>query len=252
MAAIGGVDAAILPGLRVDVHATGRRGILCAASWAASPSTSFPQASATRSRRCPTWSSTWAFPAKKVKRLVEVGDAITFGVGFERFGKHMGVSRAFDDKCGVWVITRVLEELAAGRRRAGRLSRAACTVQEEIGTRGAITSAFGVAPDVAVAFDVTHATDYPGISHAKFGDIKCGGGPVIGRGPERQPVGVRASRRPRPRRRASRTRSRPLPGHSGTDAWPIQVVACRHPHGPGVRAAALHAHAHRGHLPGRP
>ena len=156
-----------------------------------------------------------------VKRLVKVGDAITFGVGFERFGKNMGVSRAFDDKCGVWVITRVLEELAAAGDCAGDVT-CACTVQEEIGTRGAITSAFGVRPDVAVAFDVTHATDYPGISHAKFGDIKCGGGPVIGRGPNVNPqVFERLVQ-------AAKTVGIPyqieaLPGHSGTDAWPIQV-----------------------------
>ncbi len=160
-------------------------------------------------------------PAKKVKRLVKVGDVITFGVGFERFGKNMGVSRAFDDKCGVWVITRVLEELAAGGGCAGDVT-CACTVQEEIGTRGAITSAFGVSPDVAVAFDVTHATDYPGISHAKFGDIKCGGGPVIGRGPNVNPrVFDRLVK-------AAKAAGIPyqveaLPGHSGTDAWPIQV-----------------------------
>ena len=166
VAAIGGVDAAILPGLRV-------------------------------------------------------GDPITYGVGFERFGRHMGVSRAFDDKCGVWVITRVIEELAAAGSGFGTVT-AACTVQEEIGTRGAITSAFGVAPDVAVAFDVTHATDYPGISHAKYGDIKCGGGPVIGRGPnvnpavyERLVAAAEAAGIP--------YQVEALPGHSGTDAWPIQV-----------------------------
>ena len=152
---------------------------------------------------------------------MKVGDVITFGVGFERFGKNMGVSRAFDDKCGVWIITRVLEELASGGGCAGDVT-CACTVQEEIGTRGAITSAFGICPDVAVAFDVTHATDYPGISHAKFGDIKCGGGPVIGRGPNVNPqVFERLVQ-------AAKTAGIPyqieaLPGHSGTDAWPIQV-----------------------------
>lgn len=59
----------------------------------------------------------------------------------------------------------------------------AATVQEEIGTRGAITSAYGLDPDVAIAFDVTHATDYPGIDKTKYGKIVCGEGPVIARGP---------------------------------------------------------------------
>ena len=115
-----------------------------------------------------------------------MGDVITFGVGFERFGKGMAVSRAFDDKAGVWVAVRVLETLAEAGRAPGDFI-AAATVQEEIGTRGAITSAYGVNPDVAVAFDVTHATDYPGIEKSKHGDIVCGGGPVIARGPNINP-----------------------------------------------------------------
>ena len=174
VAAIGGVDAAILPGLRVDVHATGvehpLRGIV-----GRKPIHLISAGERDKVTPLSDLVIDLGLPAKKVKRLVKVGDVITFGVGFERFGKNMGVSRAFDDKCGVWIITRVLEELASGGGCAGDVT-CACTVQEEIGTRGAITSAFGICPDVAVAFDVTHATDYPGISHAKFGDIKCGGG----------------------------------------------------------------------------
>ena len=61
-------------------------------------------------------------------------------------------------------------------------------MQEEIGTRGAVTTTYGVNPDVGLAFDVTHATDYPGISKSKYGDIRCGGGPVIARGPNINPV----------------------------------------------------------------
>ncbi len=220
VAAIGGVDAAILPGLRVDVHATGSdkplRGVVGRKPiHLISPDE--------RSKVTPLSDLVidLGLPAKKVKKLVSVGDPITYGVGFERFGKHMGVSRAFDDKCGVWVITRVLEELARLGGAPGSVT-AACTVQEEIGTRGAITSAFGVSPDIAVAFDVTHATDYPGISHAKYGDIKCGAGPVIGRGPnvnpevfERLVAAAKSAGIP--------YQIEALPGHSGTDAWPMQV-----------------------------
>ena len=51
-----------------------------------------------------------------------------------------------------------------------------------------MTSAHAVNPDVALAFDVTHATDYPGIDAAKYGKIVCGAGPVIARGPNINPV----------------------------------------------------------------
>ena len=61
------------------------------------------------------------------------------------------------------------------------------TTQEEIGTRGAWTSAFAVNPDVAIAIDVDHATDFPSCNKQRFGYIKLGGGVVITRGPNINP-----------------------------------------------------------------
>ncbi len=52
---------------------------------------------------------------------------------------------------------------------------AVATVQEEVGLRGAQTSAFKVQPDVGVALDVGIAHDTPGTE----GEEKLGGGPLI-------------------------------------------------------------------------
>lgn len=184
IAAVGGVDAAILPGMRVDVHtASGTlRGIV-----GRKPIHLIEADERKKVTPLDKLVIDLGMPGKKVRKLVRVGDVITFGVGFERFGKGMAVSRAFDDKCGVWVACRVMEELRAAGRAKGAFI-AAATVQEEIGTRGAMTSAYGVNPDVAIAFDVTHATDYPGIDKAKYGAITCGEGPVIARGPNINPL----------------------------------------------------------------
>lgn len=184
VSSVGGVDAAILPGLRVDVHTqsgvlrgvVGRKPIHLIKPDERKSVTPIDQLVIDL-----------GMPAKKVKELVRIGDEITYGVGFERFGKGMAVSRAFDDKCGVWVAIRVLEELKTAGAAQGDFI-AAATVQEEIGVRGGETSAFGIHPDVGLAFDVTHATDYPGISQAVYGQIECGKGPVIGRGPNINPV----------------------------------------------------------------
>lgn len=184
VAAIGGVDAAILPGLRVHVHTDGGtlRGVV-----GRKPIHLIKADERKNVTPIDQLVIDLGMPGKKVKELVRIGDAITFGVGYERFGKHMAVSRAFDDKVGVWVAVRVLEKLAKAGRAAGDFI-ATATVQEEIGTRGATTSAYGVNPDVAIAFDVTHATDYPGIDKTKHGDFVCGGGPVIARGPNINPL----------------------------------------------------------------
>ena len=87
VAAIGGVDSAILPGLRVDVHASGAehplRGIV-----GRKPIHLISAGERDKVTPLSDLVIDMGLPAKKVKRLVKVGDVITFGVGFERFGKH--------------------------------------------------------------------------------------------------------------------------------------------------------------------
>jgi len=55
-------------------------------------------------------------------------------------------------------------------------------VQEEIGAHGARAMAYGLRPDLAIAVDVTHATDAPGVDPGELGDHGLGSGPVITRG----------------------------------------------------------------------
>ena len=184
VSSLGGVDAAILPGMRVDVHAEGGvlRGIV-----GRKPIHLIEPDERKNVTPLSGLVIDLGLPAKQVKKRVRVGDPITFGVGFERFGRDMAVSKCFDDKCGVFIACRVMENLAKEGGAPGAFT-AVATVQEEIGTRGAQTSAHAVNPDVALAFDVTHATDYPGIDKTKYGKIVCGEGPVIARGPNINPI----------------------------------------------------------------
>lgn len=186
VSSVGGVDAAILPGMRVDVHASNSfeplRGVV-----GRKPIHLIEPDERKTVTPLSSLVIDLGMKPKRVKKLVRVGDPITFGVGFERFGDDMAVSKCFDDKCGVWIACRVMEKLARAGRAPGDFI-AVATTQEEIGTRGAMTSAHAVNPDVALAFDVTHATDYPGIDKTKYGKIVCGAGPVIARGPNINPV----------------------------------------------------------------
>ncbi|MCQ2751669.1 MAG: M42 family metallopeptidase [Coriobacteriales bacterium] len=123
---------------------------------------------------------------KKVKEIVTIGDSATLSFYFEQLEDNFAVSRAFDDKLGAFVAYRVLEEL----KRAKNLKVnyiAAATVQEEIGLRGGETSAFSINPEIGIAVEVTHATDYPRTDKKKYGNIICGEGPVIARGPNINP-----------------------------------------------------------------
>jgi endoglucanase len=97
------------------------------------------------------------------------------------------VARAFDDKAGAYAVLEAVRRLAKSKKLAAKVT-AAATTQEEIGTRGAMTAAFSENPDFAIAVDVGHATDSPDCDARKYGEFKQGGGPIVCRGPNINPI----------------------------------------------------------------
>jgi endoglucanase len=65
---------------------------------------------------------------------------------------------------------------------------AVATAQEEITFGGAMAAAFSFDPQVAIAVDVTFATDHPESDKQQWGDVKLGGGPVLSRGSANSPL----------------------------------------------------------------
>lgn len=183
-AAIGGVDAAILPGMRVQVHT--KDGALLGVM-GRKPIHLIEDDERKNVTKIDKLFIDLGLSAEEVKSRVRIGDPITFDVGFETFGDDLAVSRAFDDKMGAFIAARVAEEVKAAGGAPGDFI-AAATVQEEIGLRGGITSAWHVDPVVGIAVEVCHATDYPDIDKRKHGEAECGKGPVIARGPNINPV----------------------------------------------------------------
>jgi endoglucanase len=134
------------------------------------------------------WLDIGAKNKDEAKELVRIGDPVTLKLGFQEMRGGLANSPAMDNKCGLWVVIEALRR--AGERGLKVAVFAVSTVAEEIGLRGAQTSAFGVDPHVGIAVDVTHATDCPTIDKRQQGDISLGGGPVIVRGPNMNPVVV--------------------------------------------------------------
>ncbi|MDR3036912.1 MAG: M20/M25/M40 family metallo-hydrolase [Coriobacteriales bacterium] len=199
--ALGGVDAAILPGMRVNVYATGDAGksngqssvkaagtpTLLRGVMGRKPIHLIDPDERKNVTKIEKLFIDVGLSGKKAKELIRIGDPITYGVGFEEYGEGFAVARAFDDKIGVWIAARVLEEIKKAGGAAGDVI-AAGTVQEEIGLRGGITSSYGVDPVIGISVEVGHATDYPGIEKTRYGEAKCGSGPLIARGPNINPV----------------------------------------------------------------
>ena len=82
-----------------------------------------------------------------------------------------------DNRVGAFVALEAARLIAADRGAADVY--AVATAQEEITFGGAYTASFSVAPMVAIAIDVTHATDYPGADKKRNHEVKLGGGPVL-------------------------------------------------------------------------
>ncbi len=128
------------------------------------------------------WLDIGAADRDEAAKAVRIGDAVTVQLQFQTMRNNFAVSPAMDDKAGCWVVIEALRRAAQDKKLACGLY-AVSTVQEELGLRGARTSAFGVDPQVGVAVDVTHATDCPTIEKKEEGDVRLGKGPVIHRGP---------------------------------------------------------------------
>ncbi len=122
---------------------------------------------------------------KEAEAIVDIGAPAVVAHAYDRLQGNVAVARAFDDRVGAFVVLEVLGELAKNPPSASVY--AVATVQEEIGLRGATTSAYGIAPHVGIAVDVTFATDQPNIDKKLLGDIGLGKGPVIARGPNVNP-----------------------------------------------------------------
>lgn len=135
------------------------------------------------------WIDIGAADKEEAETLVRVGDAATVELGFRTMRNNMAASPAMDDKCGAWVVLEALRR--ADKKKLACAVYAVSTVQEEVGLRGAATSAFGIDPHVGIAVDVTHATDCPTVEKKEEGDVRLGKGPVVYRGPNFNPKVVR-------------------------------------------------------------
>lgn len=108
---------------------------------------------------------------------VRVGDPIIPVSEFTVMAKpNFYLSKAFDNRVGCALAIEALRALA-GEGHPNAVY-AVGTVQEEVGLRGAKTSAFAIDPDVAIILEVDIAGDVPGIKPEETA-VKMGGGPTL-------------------------------------------------------------------------
>lgn len=97
-------------------------------------------------------------PAEQVKDQVQVGAMVTMQREFKEIGECVS-SKALDNRVSLYVMIRAMQKA----QQFGFETYAVATVQEEVGLRGALTSAYAVNPQVGIALDTTLAVDFPGV-----------------------------------------------------------------------------------------
>jgi len=211
--AVGGSDLRVLPGALVVVH--GQRdlpGVIGMRPPHVTPADE-------RDKAIP-WDELFVdvgLPEDQVRAQVRVGDPISFERELVELKNGLVAGKALDNRASAAALTLALEQLARTRHAWDIV--AVATVQEEVGLYGAITSAYGVAPTLALAVDVTFADQS---NYSDEHTFAIGKGPAIAIGPNFHPHIVE---------RLKKTADaleipyhiEPTPGRSGTDAWAIQV-----------------------------
>jgi len=181
---IGGVDPALVRGKRVNIHAAKGvvRGVIGA--------TAIHLAEKGKEPKVPKMHEVFidigAADRKEAEKKLAVGDPVTFVDDFEMINDNVGAARAFDNRAGIWTVIEALRIAKASRPKAAIY--ACSSIQEETGLNGAKMQVLNIRPDVAIAVDVTHATDTPGIDHKLHGEVRIGKGPTISLGRENHPV----------------------------------------------------------------
>lgn len=109
---------------------------------------------------------------EEAESLVRLGDAAWFAGDFVEFGDGFIKAKALDDRAGCAILIEMI------RSELEYDAWFSFSVQEEIGTRGAQTSAFTIAPDYAIVVETTTAADISGVKDEKRVCI-CGKGGTV-------------------------------------------------------------------------
>ena len=175
---VGGVDPRVLPGMRVRVYARG--GVLLGVVGATPPHL-LKEADRKNNYTFETLFVDLGMSPETVRKKVRVGDTVCFEARYVPLKNDRAATKTADDRACVAIMLEAAKRLQSMRHEADVYFVATC--QEEIGSYGAWTSGFDLAPDFGVAFDVCHA-DTPGAprnSTSKIDSLVSSVGPYLNR-----------------------------------------------------------------------
>lgn len=210
---VGGVDPRILPASEVIVH--GKRDIKGVIG--AKPPHIMAAGEEKKCAKLSDMAVDTGLSYDEVASIVKVGDAITLAVCPSELLDGQMTGKSLDDRASVAILLDVMKRLKPMNLPIDVY--AVASAQEEVGGFGAMTSAFGIYPDLAIAIDVCHGIT-PDNSYTAY---EIGSGAVITCGPNIHPAIFE--------RLTKTAKEKDIKfaidvdgGNTGTDAWEMQVV----------------------------
>lgn len=116
---------------------------------------------------------------EEMARIVRIGDMAVYKRSPELLLNGRISGRGLDNRTGAFIAAETMRRAAQRGVQVGLY--AASTVNEETNMGGAYFAAAGVVPQMAIAVDVTFATDYP-TAEPKSETVTLDGGPVLAKG----------------------------------------------------------------------
>jgi tetrahedral aminopeptidase len=110
---------------------------------------------------------------EEAEKKIQVGDVVIFEPNSGILNGNLYYGKAIDDRIGCFALIKIMEKLKANAE-----VYAVATTQEEVGLKGARTSAFKINPDYAIAIDTNCAGDTPQITERESA-LKLGAGVSI-------------------------------------------------------------------------
>lgn len=154
---------------------------------------------------------------EEAQKRIPIGTPITFRGGCFRLGEELLCGKAMDDRACFAILLDAAAQLKEKELDVDLFILG--STQEETSSAGAVTAAYGAAPQMCIAVDVTHGSTPDGQKDKTF---PLGEGPVIGVGPnctrwmsdKLLNLGKELD---------IPTQMEVMSGHSGTNAWPLQI-----------------------------
>ena len=178
---IGGIDPGVLPGTQVKVMTD--KGLIDGVIGKKAIHLMEPEERKKLTPIKDLWIDIGAKDRKDAQKVVKVGDAISYAPNFMDLRNNIFSSKGCDNKMGAFVASEVIKILSKQKTKLKVAVHSVATVQEEVGLRGATTSAYRVDPHVAFAIDVGFSSDIPGVDKRVIGDVSLGEGPILHGGP---------------------------------------------------------------------